>query len=221
MSKKRTAYKITLTILNVLLILGLGFSSGFFYLKYQNLKNSSLTGDQRIAKYEKEISKSYTLPTGDQATLADVKNAAELKKDEANKDFFKDSQDGDVLLVYANSKLGILYRPSIKKIIKAGPVAFSQQVAANLVGAQVDRAAAAAVIKHAFSTTVNIATQADAKTALTSTVVVDVTGKNTELVKQLATALKGSVGTVPEGQDAPTAGTGIAIYVAPATNTIP
>ena len=117
MAKKKVK-NIVLIVLNVLVIIGLGFTSGFYFVKYRNEKNNNLTTDQRIAKYEKEISKSYTLPIGDKATLADVKSADELKKDEANKDFFKDVVDGDILLIYTNSKLGILYRPDTKKIIK-------------------------------------------------------------------------------------------------------
>jgi len=215
MSKKKTAAKITLIVVNILVILGLGFGTGFFYMKYRNLKNSNLTADQRIVKYEKEISKSYTLPIGDKATLADVKNAADLKKDDANKEFFKDSQDGDVLLVYTNSKLGILYRPSTKKIIKAGPVAFQQKVATLVLGAKADRTAADTILKQAFDATVNVAAESDAKTSLTTTIVVDVSGGNAELAARLATELKGKVGTVPEGEDKPSNTNGIAIYVAP------
>lgn len=229
--KPKKFLKAVVVLLNVLIIAGLGFSTVFFYLKYQDSKNSNLTPEQRIAKYEKEISRSYTLPTGEKATLADVKSAADLKKDEANKEFFKDSADGDVLLVYSTSKLGILYRPSAKKIIKAGPVTFKDQtttknqapakeqaLVTQIIGAKTDRDAAAAALNTGFSKDVTISSQVDAKTPLSagSTVLVDVSGKNTELVKKMATELKGKVGNAPEGQDPLPSNVAIAIYAAPA-----
>lgn len=217
MAKKKVK-KIVLIAANVLIIVGLSFTSGFYFVKYRNEKNNNLTTDQRIAKYEKEISKSYTLPSGDKATLADVKSADELKKDEANKDFFKDVVNGDILLIYTNSKLGILYRPDTKKIIKTGPLAFKQQLTAFIVGAKVDRDVVIATLKAAFTSDISTATEADAKTPLTagSTVVVDVTGKNADLAKRLASELKGTVGNAPEGQERPAEGVGVAIYAAPA-----
>lgn len=214
---KRKVKKIILITLNVLVIIGLGFTSGFYFVKYRNEKNNNLTTDQRIAKYEKEISKSYTLPTGDKATLADVKSADELKKDEANKDFFKDVANGDILLIYTNSKLGILYRPDTKKIIKTGPLAYKQQLTAFIVGAKTERETVIAALKQAFANDISTATEADAKTPLAAgaTVIVDVTGKNADLVKRLASELKGTVGNVPEGQERPAEGVGVAIYAAP------
>jgi hypothetical protein len=215
---KRKVKKVVLITLNVLIIVGLGFTSTFYFIKYRNEKNNNLSTEQRIEKYEKEISKSYTLPSGDKATLADVKSADELKKDEANKDFFKDVANGDILLIYTNSKLGILYRPTTKKIIKTGPLAFKQQLTAFIVGAKADREAVIATLKKAFANDISTATEADAKTPITgTTIVVDVTGKNSDLAKRLATELKGVVGNAPEGQESATEGTGIAIYAAPPT----
>ncbi len=216
MAKKKVK-KIALITLNIVVIVGLGFTSGFYFVKYRNEKNNNLTTDQRIAKYEKEISKSYTLPSGDKATLADVKSAEELKKDEANKDFFKDVVNGDILLIYTNSKLGILYRPDTKKIIKTGPLAFKQQLTAFIVGAKADRDIVIAALKQAFANDISTATEADAKAPLVAggTVIVDVSGKNADLVKRLATELKGTVGNVPEGQDRAPEGAGVAIYAAP------
>ena len=112
MKKPKKLAKIFLYIANVLIIAGLGFTSAFFYLKWQDTKNTNLSTDQRIAKYENEIKSSYNLPVGEKPTLADVNNADDLKKDEQNKDFFKDTENGDVLLIYTNSKSGVLYRPT-------------------------------------------------------------------------------------------------------------
>ena len=211
--RSKKAGKFLLLAANIIVLAGLGFSSVFFYLKYKNLKATIATPDQRIAKYEKEISKSFALPVGEKATLADVKSAADLKKDEANKEFFKDAADGDVLLVYSTSKQGILYRPTTKKIIKSGPVAFKQQIATELIGAKADRDTVTSVLKAVFASDVSVTTEIDAKTPITGgTIVVDATGKNADLAKRLATELKGKVGNAPEGQTAASAAVGVVIY---------
>jgi hypothetical protein len=218
---KKNVKKIVLLVLNVLVIVGLSASTVLFYLKYQDAKEAALTGDQKLAKYEKEINKTYTLPTDEKAQLYDVNNADQLKKDEANKDFFKDIQNGDVLLIYTNNKLGIIYRPTTKKIIKTGPLAFKQQLTAAIIGAKSDREAVIAVLKRAFSNDITSATEVDAKTPLAAgtTIIVDLTGNNKDLVAKLASELKGKVDNVPEGQDRPADTFGIAIYAAPATVT--
>lgn len=216
MSKKRKALKISLIIVNILLLLSLGFSSVFFFLKYNNLKNNSLSSEERTSKYEKEIGKTYALPVGEKPTLYDVTQADSLKKEGPNKDFFKDAQNGDVLLLYGTAKIGVLYRPNDKKIIKVGPAAVTQQVSTQLFGAKADRDTAKAVITKAFSGTLTVSKEADAKFAPTETIVVDVAGSNATGAAALATELKGKVGAVPEGQDKPADGVGIAVYLAPA-----
>ena len=218
MAKRKKIIKILTITGGSLLAITLIAGNIFWFIKYNNLKQANLTTEQRIAKYEKEISKTYTLPIGDAPTLADVKSADELKKDEANKEFFKDAANGDILLIYSNNKLGVLYRPTTKKIIKAGPVAFKQQINTAVIGAKPDRDKVISTLKEAFANDIATATEADPKSPLTpgTIVVVDVTGNNKNLVDKLASELKGSVGNVPVGQDTPKDGTAVAIYVAPA-----
>lgn len=218
MIKRKKIIRVSLIVLAFLVFAALVAGNVVQYVRYANLKDSTLGTDQRIAKYEKEISKSYTLPTGDKATLADVKSADDLRKDEANKEFFKDAKDGDILLIYTNSKLGVLYRPTTKKIIKAGPVAYKQQTSAAIIGAKPDRDLVITTLKAAFASDIATATEADPKTALSpgTTVIVDVTGSNKDLVDRLAVELKGKVGTVPDGQNKPADGSAVAIYIAPA-----
>src|SRR5665647_108283 len=103
MNKKRKVFKVILVVLNVLVILGLGFTSGFYFIKYRNLQSSNLTDDQKIAKYEKEISKSFTLPKDEKPTLALVNDAEATKK--LNPTFLKDVAKDDVLLIYKNAPL--------------------------------------------------------------------------------------------------------------------
>lgn len=214
MTKKKVK-KIILITADILIILGLGFTSGFFYLKYSNEKNKNLTTEQRITKYEKEISKTFTLPKDERPKLADVNIAEDTKK--IDKDFFKNVENNDILLIYEKAPLIIVYRPSTKKIISSGQVSFKQQLTVAVIGAKANRDSVVAILNQAFSKDITKATEADAKTpiAVGGTVVVDLTGKNAELVAKLATELKGKIGNVPEGQDKPADGTGVAIYAAP------
>ncbi len=217
MSKKRKAFKITILILNILALLGLGFSSVFFFLRYHNLQNSSLTPDQKIARYEKEIAKSFTLPKDERPTMAELSDATTLDTvKKADAIFFKSAASDDVLLIYKNAPLLVIYNPTTKKIINSGPYSFSTKIATQLIGTKADRDAVNGILKQAFATTLNVSAQNDAKVPLTTTFVVDVTGKNTQLATKLATELKGKVSvTTPDGQEAPASGVGIAIYAAP------
>ncbi len=213
MSKKRKIVKISFIAANILLVIGLGFSSVFFFLKYNNLKNNNLTDDQKIAKYQKEISKTYTLPSSEKPTLGTVNDANEIKK--TNPTFFKDLANKDILLIYEKAPLVIVYRPSTKKIINSGPLSFTNKVAVELIGAKADRDAATAVLSAQFAADVSVSGSKDAKAAVVSTIIVDATGKNAALATKLATELSGVVGQTPEGQDAPAQGTGVAVYIAP------
>jgi hypothetical protein len=58
------------------------------------------------------------LPSGEQPTLAIINNAGKYN----NVPFFKNAQNGDRLLVYAQAREAILYRPTINKIISVAPI---------------------------------------------------------------------------------------------------
>ncbi len=219
MSKKRTATKIILVTFNILLILSLGLTSGYYFIKYRNLQTLNLTDDQKIAKYEKEISKNFTLPKDNKGILYTIKAKDSETVKKSNPTFFKDSSIDDVLLIYKDAPLVIIYRPSTKKIINSGPLEFTNKVSVTLVGSKADRLAVNTVLKQAFATTVSVSSEVEAKSPITAkegTTVVDVTGKNTELAAKIAGELKGKVGNVPEGQEKPADTIGIAIYVSPA-----
>ena len=216
MSKKRKALKISLLILNILVILGLGFTSVFYYLKYHNVQNSNLSDDQKIAKYESEIGLSYTLPKDEKPTLGTVQDADAIKK--TNPAFFKDLAKDDILLIYDKAPLVVIYRPSTKKIINSAPLKFTNKVAVGVIGSKTDRAVVDTILTQAFAASVSLSSEADAKAPLTSTIVVDATGTNAVLAAKLAAELKGKVGTVPVGQDKPAEGIGIEIYAAPASS---
>ncbi len=62
------------------------------------------------------------LPEGD-PVLFKVSNAEVMRSQQA---FFKDTKNDDVLLVFQQSGKAIIFRPSEKIIVNAGPVNFDQ-----------------------------------------------------------------------------------------------
>ena len=54
------------------------------------------------------------LPQGQNPTVAIVKNVSQLK----NQAFFASAQDGDYLIIYAQAKKAVLYRPSDNRIVE-------------------------------------------------------------------------------------------------------
>lgn len=70
----------------------------------------------------KEVASQYKVPN-EKPSFAQVKDAEQLA---AQQPFFKDTQNGDYLVMYPKAKLTILYRPSEKKIINTGPIEVKQ-----------------------------------------------------------------------------------------------
>src|SRR5665213_3079004 len=95
--------KVVLGAVLVLLVL----SAGYFYHQHQRTKVSS--GQSKINETVNKVGKLFLLPTGEQPTLAIVNDASKYN----SVSFFKNAANGDRLLVYAQAREAILYRPSI------------------------------------------------------------------------------------------------------------
>jgi hypothetical protein len=76
------------------------------------------SGAQQVGDLTKQIGASFQLPTGETPTLATVSDASKVR----SQAFFKDTQNGDKVLLYSKAGEAILYRPSTKKIISVAPV---------------------------------------------------------------------------------------------------
>lgn len=189
---------------NILLIVGLAAFGTVYYRKYQNLKSNppsqQALDDAERDKYIKEIGKLYNLPKDETPTLARVKDKDQLK----NQPFFAKAENGDVTLIYTNSKLAVLYRPSTKQIINVQSISTADdKVSVKVIGKQPDRQSVEGKLKEKLSDTVSVANGGDAKADYAGIVVVDVNGSKGETAKQLAQALNGQVGSLPAGEDKP------------------
>jgi hypothetical protein len=119
--------KITLPIIVVLAILLCGALAGAGYFYYQ-YKNAAKTADlEEIDRLTKTIGALIELPTGETPTLATVTDKDKL----AEQPFFQRAENGDKVLIYANSGRAILYRPSTKKIVDVTTVNINQPTPAT------------------------------------------------------------------------------------------
>lgn len=101
-SKSKKMRKLFSVVFLVALILASVATAGYFYSKYQEIRKNpqQVLVDETKAIVEK-VSKSLTLPSNEQPTLATVSDKNKLK-DQA---FFKDAQNGDRILIYTDTRL--------------------------------------------------------------------------------------------------------------------
>lgn len=171
----------------------------FYYDKYNDLKNSSPEQLQQAQtdSYIAAINRLYALPTDEKPDIATVKDKEALKKQYP---FFDQAENDDIVLIYKNAKLAILYRPSSKQLIKVGPVNVESGLSIRTVGNETERKA---VEKLLGDSQVSYTSGGNAKTAITGVTVVDVSGKHSEDAKKLAEVVKGKVGSLPAGEEKP------------------
>jgi hypothetical protein len=143
--------------------------------------------------------------------IATVKDKESLKAQQA---FFAQAENGDKLIVFQTARKAVLYRPSVGKIVESGPLittptqqqpqtikvaiynGTNQEEVATKVEESIKKAAGASIITS----------MADAKTKdYANTLVIDVTGNNTQSTEDVAKFLGAEVSTLPAGETAPDA----------------
>jgi len=111
--------KVGFTVFIVILIFGSLGTAGYFYQQYKEIKdNPNKVSTDEINSLTVVISKFMDLPIDEIPTLATVTDKEKL----TDQDFFKKSENGDKILIYANAKKAILYRPLTEKIIEVAPL---------------------------------------------------------------------------------------------------
>ena len=208
--------KIILSVVYVLLLGGAVAAAAVYYNKYNDLKNASPDQVQQAQtdSYIAEVNKLYALPANEKPDVATVKDKDALKKQYP---FFDQAENNDVVLIYKEAKLAILYRPSTKQLIKVGPVNVDNGLAIRTVGSETERKA---VEKLLADGKLSYTTGGNTKTSVTGVTVVDISGKNAGQAKKLAEVVKGEVGTLPAGEDKPE-NVDLLVIVGPAAATQP
>jgi cytoskeletal protein RodZ len=119
---KKSFFRLSAVIVGIVLVLFV-YSYATTRNQLMHLKSSSSSAQTETQSTIDKVSKLVVLPAGEPPTLATVSNASRLK----NQQFFARAQDGDKLLIYSKSGLGILYRPSTNKIISYSPINLSNK----------------------------------------------------------------------------------------------
>jgi len=231
--------KIGIYVLAGIVILGLACSSFYFYRQY---KKASETKPQNtrdeLAVLTDEIKRVMDLPD-EVPTLATVTDIEQAK----NQPFFAKAANGDKVLIYANAKKAILYRPSEKRIIEVANVSgLSQDKEANQAdisqpssetgdtsgnisnesqpssevqqrlarvaiynGANIKNLAANIAERLSSVEGIEITEKTNAKENYGKTIVIDLSGNNSEAVNKIVEAIGGEAGELPQGEIKPDA----------------
>lgn len=194
----------------ILFLLGAGGTTYYFYNEYQKIKKDpNLVSKEEVKSVTSIISKYMDLPEGEEPTVATVTDKEKLKE----QDFFKKAENGDKILIYTNARKAILFRPSTGRVVEFAPL---------ILGADQTSISSKSQIAIYNGTTTSgltndyekklsdidgleVTIKANAvKNDYTKTLVFDVTGKNKELVAEIAKLVEGEVvDTFPEGETKP------------------
>lgn len=125
--KPKKKRKFFLRFVVFLIIVGLAGATAYYYRKYKKIKgNPNVVAQEEIQIAVNELSKLIELPEGT-PSLATVQDKEKLK----DQSFFKKAENGDKVLIYADAKQAILFRPSTKKIVEVAPLLMQNNENAN------------------------------------------------------------------------------------------
>jgi hypothetical protein len=211
---KRTMVVRAVLVVIALLILSVGV---YFFLQYQRtqqlLKNPNLAAQAEAQSLVTKVGRLMDLPKGEQPTIATVSDVTKLQ----GQSFFKNAKNGFKVLIFTKAKKAILYDPKGDKIVEVTVLALEQPAASASAEAK-----PVTVVLYNGTTTSGLATTVEkqikdkgikvtvalkanaSKQDYTKTIVVDLTGKNASIAKDLATFLGGEVGSLPAGETKPT-----------------
>lgn len=92
--------------------------TGYFFFRYRQsqrlLSNPTEAAKKEQAEIIKKVTAMIEAPAGEEPTVATIADIEKLK----DKPFFTQAQNGDKVIVYANAKKAILYRPSSGKVVE-------------------------------------------------------------------------------------------------------
>ncbi len=107
--------KIKIIILGLIaLVVASGVFAGIMYKRVQSLTNPAGISEDQVEETVADVRKVLLLPADETPTLATVADPSKLK----DQIFFANAETGDIVLIYANSKKAILWRPSTKQVIE-------------------------------------------------------------------------------------------------------
>lgn len=219
--KRRTKVIIGASFI-LIVIFGTGLNLFLHSQKSQNAQKNAVVASEAVQEaIVAKVGKLIELPNTEAPTIATVTDSTKLK----GQAFFQHAKNGDIVLIYPKANEAILYDPADNRIMQLGPINNNQQaVAGAATKAEADSPTIAAVNIVLYNgTTINGLTKKTqtilaqtmpnvtvventnaSKQDYANTVVIDLTGKKSDVAKQLATVLHGTVGTMPATETVPT-----------------
>lgn len=206
--KKKVAKPIFFSVL----ILALIAFGTFYFIKYQQLSDKyvslTMTEEDKTRKIIAKVSELYKIPTYEEEKplLVEVKDKSKLADSTVAKAFFKDVNEGDVVLAYQKGDISIIYREKEQKIIHTDNytnfIGAVNPVKVALIASADKQVQIGQTLKDKFSNLI-ISDTSTPKTAVSQGVVVDVSGKEADAATKLASILGLPVGALPAGETAP------------------
>lgn len=110
-SKKSSKRRYTIVVLTVVILAALLLGGGLWY---KNSRKSDPYDPKTVSQVIQNVGNHIILPNGETPKVVRVTNPDLLK----NNNFFVNSKKDDRVLIYRQTNMVILYRPSIDKIVK-------------------------------------------------------------------------------------------------------
>jgi hypothetical protein len=214
-NNKKVSRKKGVLALIILIVLVVAAIGGFYYFGiYQKelaLKNNPTAANAKeneeiVVKVGKLIKLPNEIPSV--ATVSDITKLADQT-------LFKDAQNGDKVLIFNKAKRAIVYRPSENLIIEIGNVVVAPDATPSAGASSTVRVVLyngtgtsgyARTIGNSLSSkfeNMEIAGTENASNSYDKTVVIDLSGNNSDFAKKLSSELDGEVGSLPSGEERP------------------
>ncbi len=124
-------------------------------------------------------------------------------KNKATQAFLQQSEDGDKLVLFVQSKIAVLYRPSTDRIVALGPIELSAPTVFLRNGTNQDDVAALVDKLAKAPEEYRLLSRDKSAKDYTQTLVVDLSGVRPRDAQQLAATVGGIVAKMPEGESRP------------------
>lgn len=214
--RKLSSKSIVVITAFVLVALSAAGVGAYFFMQYQNgqvgMKDPQKATEQESKRIVDEVGKMIVLPQNEKPQIATVSDVSKLKEQA----FFSQAKNGDIVLIYTQAQKAVLYDPAQKKIVEVGPINITEasptgspspvEVSVALLNGTSISGLSSTTEKELASTlpTAKVVSKGNAsKNTYTKTIVVDVSGKQAAGAAQVAKAVKGEVGSLPEGETKP------------------
>jgi hypothetical protein len=186
--------KFIVIFIAIVFILSTSVAGVFLYKKHRS-------GDDMVMR----VGKLMVLPD-ETPSIATVSDKSQL----VNQSFFENSENGDVVLIYAKARIAILYSPKINKIVKVGPVNYSQSSPVSPIKVALYNGTSINGLATKYQDMImsdvpnsEVTLKKNAINDYDKNIVIDLTGKNKGETQAIAESINGEVGSLPEGEEKP------------------